>query len=339
MHPLVEQLVIEGGGPGEAQTAPWDVIAQCLEQIDTVRTDLLALVERAADGALTEEADPEPGVDPQRDADLDRAFFAVHILAAARETRLCAPLRRLLRRPEDELDAILGDATTATLPGIIISCFEGGTADLLALARDPEVDGFVRGGCLGAIAFMTWEGRIDAASTRSLLARIDEERLLPVDDFGWVGWAEAIALLGWSDMTEAVERAMADGRLMDELFTQSEFRSSMADSLAATADDGARFEAMRLGYLDDLRAALSWIDHPARERESGLGGRVAPWDDPDFDDVDALDEPPDTFTDEQRRQYLEGMPVTNPLRHVGRNDPCPCGSGKKYKKCCLAITG
>ena len=21
---------------------------------------------------------------------------------------------------------------------------------------------------------------------------------------------------------------------------------------------------------------------------------------------------------------------------VGRNDPCPCGSGKKYKHCCLA---
>jgi hypothetical protein len=24
---------------------------------------------------------------------------------------------------------------------------------------------------------------------------------------------------------------------------------------------------------------------------------------------------------------------------VGRNDPCPCGSGKKYKKCCLNIRG
>jgi uncharacterized protein len=23
---------------------------------------------------------------------------------------------------------------------------------------------------------------------------------------------------------------------------------------------------------------------------------------------------------------------------VGRNDPCPCGSGKKYKKCCGAAT-
>jgi preprotein translocase subunit SecA len=23
---------------------------------------------------------------------------------------------------------------------------------------------------------------------------------------------------------------------------------------------------------------------------------------------------------------------------VGRNDPCPCGSGKKHKKCCLKAT-
>lgn len=29
-------------------------------------------------------------------------------------------------------------------------------------------------------------------------------------------------------------------------------------------------------------------------------------------------------------------PKSPPVRvvHVGRNDPCPCGSGKKYKKCC-----
>jgi len=28
-------------------------------------------------------------------------------------------------------------------------------------------------------------------------------------------------------------------------------------------------------------------------------------------------------------------PAVNPYKHVGRNDPCPCGSGKKFKKCCL----
>ena len=24
---------------------------------------------------------------------------------------------------------------------------------------------------------------------------------------------------------------------------------------------------------------------------------------------------------------------------VGRNDDCPCGSGKKFKKCCLGVLG
>ena len=34
-----------------------------------------------------------------------------------------------------------------------------------------------------------------------------------------------------------------------------------------------------------------------------------------------------------------GAPVKTIVRDgekVGRNDPCPCGSGKKYKKCCGA---
>ena len=28
------------------------------------------------------------------------------------------------------------------------------------------------------------------------------------------------------------------------------------------------------------------------------------------------------------------IPYSNPNKNIGRNDPCPCGSGKKYKKCC-----
>ena len=27
-------------------------------------------------------------------------------------------------------------------------------------------------------------------------------------------------------------------------------------------------------------------------------------------------------------------PITRDAPKIGRNDPCPCGSGKKYKKCC-----
>ena len=36
-----------------------------------------------------------------------------------------------------------------------------------------------------------------------------------------------------------------------------------------------------------------------------------------------------TASDEWRAQ----MPMTNAMPKVGRNDPCPCGSGKKYKQC------
>jgi len=28
-------------------------------------------------------------------------------------------------------------------------------------------------------------------------------------------------------------------------------------------------------------------------------------------------------------------PIRNRGERVGRNDPCPCGSGKKYKNCCM----
>jgi len=28
------------------------------------------------------------------------------------------------------------------------------------------------------------------------------------------------------------------------------------------------------------------------------------------------------------------LPVRRSMPKVGRNEPCPCGSGKKYKNCC-----
>ncbi len=42
-----------------------------------------------------------------------------------------------------------------------------------------------------------------------------------------------------------------------------------------------------------------------------------------------------------RRAYSSSTFTREPLRTsptVGRNDPCPCGSGKKYKKCCGSAT-
>ncbi|WP_294354027.1 SEC-C metal-binding domain-containing protein [uncultured Clostridium sp.] len=36
---------------------------------------------------------------------------------------------------------------------------------------------------------------------------------------------------------------------------------------------------------------------------------------------------------EIQKQYKDSKTVKNEVK-IGRNDPCPCGSGKKYKKCC-----
>ena len=34
------------------------------------------------------------------------------------------------------------------------------------------------------------------------------------------------------------------------------------------------------------------------------------------------------------KESLKGTPKVNEKKKIGRNDPCPCGSGKKYKQCC-----
>jgi uncharacterized protein YecA (UPF0149 family) len=43
--------------------------------------------------------------------------------------------------------------------------------------------------------------------------------------------------------------------------------------------------------------------------------------------------------DEDDELESESINIPTPLiktqPKVGRNEPCPCGSGKKYKKCCL----
>jgi len=37
--------------------------------------------------------------------------------------------------------------------------------------------------------------------------------------------------------------------------------------------------------------------------------------------------------DHDHDHHAHHAPARNPQRDVGRNDPCPCGSGKKFKKC------
>ncbi len=68
----------------------------------------------------------------------------------------------------------------------------------------------------------------------------------------------------------------------------------------------------------DIEALLEGDEDALLEAES--------WSDDGI--VDEDDEP----FDHDATSYA---PIVRHDQHVGRNDPCPCGSGKKYKKCCL----
>lgn len=52
-------------------------------------------------------------------------------------------------------------------------------------------------------------------------------------------------------------------------------------------------------------------------------------DDDNDDDVDDVEKEEKAFDNVSHRSFT----VVN-KRKVGRNEPCPCGSGKKYKHCC-----
>ena len=43
----------------------------------------------------------------------------------------------------------------------------------------------------------------------------------------------------------------------------------------------------------------------------------------------------ETGTAAATKTVVKKQPVRNAAKKVGPNDPCPCGSGKKYKKCCM----
>ena len=46
------------------------------------------------------------------------------------------------------------------------------------------------------------------------------------------------------------------------------------------------------------------------------------------------------FSEEELKKFYKEQKESTTIRKpkkIGRNDPCPCGSGKKYKKCCGSV--
>jgi hypothetical protein len=317
-HPLLQTLAA-------AEDVPRDAIIACMHSIPEVAPELLAAIARAGDAPVASQSE------------LNLVYYGVYILATAREARLQAPLLRLFLLPDEELEELLGEDYVIMVPQIAIGSFDGNAEALFDLLCNARVNPFVRMPLAGAVAHLTWLGRIAPEATRAFLHRFDTDRSIPDGDLGWNGWETIIEMLGWQEFAPLVEAAYADGRLDTGVSELSIFRESLAEAAEAAPDDGSRFEAEGYGYIDDVLKAIVDPAPLLGEPRYPLGD-----DDPD----DELGDDPD----EEPGQVIEHEPIENlthwapdaqgtrrnPMRHVGRNDPCPCGSGKKYKRCCLA---
>jgi hypothetical protein len=262
----------------------------------------------------------------------DALFLAFHLLGEWRETTAYRPLANLLRLPGDALESVLGDAVTMTAHRVMAAVFDGDPAPLHAIVRDETADEFIRSGMIHALVMLTLSGAIPRAETTAFL-RDCYDRLQPREGcFVWDGWQHAVAWLGLVELKPLVQKVFARGWIDSSWLSFQDFEEDLNHAIAypdapPLADDS------ELTPFDDTIAELEhWAcfqPKSARDDESD----VFESDDLESDDVFDSD---DLESDNASTGWLPNhVPKRNPFRHVGRNDPCPCGSGKKFKKCCL----
>ena len=90
--------------------------------------------------------------------------------------------------------------------------------------------------------------------------------------------------------------------------------------------------SMMVGFLDGINDSLKEANPiDEMEKDTNMVECKAEWlyTLPQWNDI----LPEDKRKELYKKQKNSGT-IHNENRKVGRNDPCPCGSGKKYKQCC-----
>ena len=240
------------------------------------------------------------------DAAMDALFYVVHLCGEKHEERAYAPLCELVA-DEDALAEMLGDGVTETLTGVLISVYDGDPEPLKRAIEAEKGDEFARAAALEALGYLVRaRGALSEAEMQAYLRALRREMKPRGESFLWTAWAATAANLGYEDL-----------RLDDATLNKDEWIGTVEFTLADfdRQSRAAREDPAGLGGFeaDDVRPFAGAIETLSSWTSA------ADWDGEDDEDPRAAENP-----------------YVNPLGDVGRNDPCPCGSGKKYKKCCLA---
>ena len=147
--------------------------------------------------------------------------------------------------------------------------------------------------------------RMERALLLSLVDTAWKDHLLAMDHL-----RSSVGLKGWAQMDPKVEYKREGMRMFDQMW------NSIGDR---TTDLIYRMEQLDEGFVGS-----TWVETSARHDEAESTSEIAK------QQQEAIDA-------SQGDARLD--PIRNRGKRVGRNEPCPCGSGKKYKACCMRKHG
>jgi len=240
--------------------------------------------------------------------------FIFHLLAEWRETCAYRPLIEFLRLPNDTLDLFIGDALTATAWRVIYSTFDGDFEPIVSLIEDEAAYEFSRSVMFHTLTAIALKTPIHRPKVISILDAFFEKfgtKGNVKENYVWSGWCTTISELGAPEFLGRAKTVYDDGGV-DMLYGDW---ASYEKEVHEVAAGGAKHDFWLKEY--DTPAIASAVEE------------LSSWH---CFSKEALNEAVNIKLLEsfQKREAL-----FSEVGKIGRNDPCPCGSGKKFKKCCL----
>lgn len=253
-------------------------------------------------------------------------IYALYLLAAWRDTRSYAPMIVLGHLSEDELDLVLGDTLTDGYERCLASVCDGDMQPLQALFENSHASHWARMAALEAIKVRVLEGdyaRDDLIAYLAAQGDAQAARLRLPDtvrfDMELLDCVVNVACdIAACEIQERIDCWFDERLLNSGLIKQSSVQRLLSrsfDDLAKNASESNK------GYVTDAGKEMAWWTAFAPERPA------------------APELTFDLLPIAESHRHSAPAPAYIPVRNapkIGRNDPCTCGSGKKYKKCCGA---
>jgi len=305
--------------PNKTDFAPYQAaLLSAREQREAITPELIAAIDRVSDDPARLLKDPENCLH----------LFAILLLAEFRETRALDCFLRFFSLPGESVLDLTGDMVTEQGAAMLASVCGGDSAPLLRLAHDESINMFVRGQAIDSLLVQ------HAWGERSREAVIEELRQMfgslakPGDGYVWASLIGAICDFGARELVPDGRRAFA-GELVDETVVDVESLDELLSPETAKyplPPGQTHFGNFceRNQPIDAVAECSGWLCFHDEEPH------FSSWEDEMAEDELLMGESNDQFA---RALAFGDKPYIAPPK-VGRNDPCPCGSGKKYKKCC-----